>query len=160
MHSHVQTEGASVLRSSPLKRCRKCVLLSQYQGSLQFSPGVKSEAQTISLSLLYVYMLNRMSAEYGSASKDIWRTLGPWTTNTALASQESHCHQEALCQPLSGNSFPYTKSSLSLWKIIQMMLIVCGARNSSGDLMVVTAHRRSAFNLVIKVSENSMYGWC
>lgn len=35
---------------------------------------------------------------------------------------------------------------------------VCGDRNSSGDLMVVTAHRRSAFKLVIKFSENSMYG--
>jgi len=44
--------------------------------------------------------------------------------------------------------------------MIQMTLTGCGPRNSSGDLTVVTAHRRSAFNLVIKARENSMYGWC
>lgn len=39
-----------------------------------------------------------------------------------------------------------------------MVLIVHGDRNSSGDLMAATAQRRSAFNLVIEVSENSIYG--
>lgn len=159
MHSHVQTEGASVLRSSPLKRCRKCVLLSQYQGSLVFTWCQKWSTNHITVFALCVYVKQnecRIRLSQQGHLKNVRSMDYQYSTRiTGIP-----CHPEALCQPLSGNSFPYTKFFLSLWKIIQMMLIVCGARNSSGDLTVVTAHRRSAFNLVIKVSENSMYGWC
>lgn len=87
-------------------------------------------------------------------SKDVWRMLRPWT-NTALPSQESRHRQEALLQHLPGNCFLRTKPFLSICKVVPMIPLVCGARDSSGGLLAATAHRRSALTLGIKVSENS-----
>lgn len=50
------------------------------------------------------------------AINNVWGRSGPWMTNTALPSQESCSHWEALFQPLSGNSFLCRKTFLNVWK--------------------------------------------
>lgn len=90
IHSHIQRVLLSFRAHLWEDLLRKCLSLPQCQEAYSFHLVSKGKHKPYHHCLCFMCVFStEWMAEYGSASNDVWRTLGPWTTNTALSSQDS-----------------------------------------------------------------------